>query len=116
MKRRKLAHGFQVKWEYKEGKLQPAPAPALPFTSIHATDLGASPWHNVALVDVERDMVVLAASVLPHPWNEGNVESSLRVRDWGGPGWYATYRRAGRKFELQSVAADKWVFKGGTTA
>jgi len=102
-------------WRYAGDKLVgPSPVPPVPsVTSIHAGEFGAGPLHRVAQVDQERSVVTLGLDRLPHPWHEDTFERSFMVRDWQGAGWYAVYRRQGRRFELDRVWADSWAWQAG---
>lgn len=100
-------------WEYDEESQSlrgPAPAPPLPpVTSIHAGELGALPEHDVAEVDQELRVVVLGRGFVPHPWHEDRVEHPFHLHGWEKRmGWYARYRRRGRRFYLTHVWADGW--------
>ena len=100
-------------WLYNAstGKLEgPEPVPAVPpVTSIHGGELGATADHDVAEVDQELRVVALGKGFVPHPWHEDRVERPFHLSGWEkGMGWYARFRRCGRRFELTHVWADGW--------
>lgn len=99
-------------WVYESGGTLsgPDPVPAVPpITSIHAGELGASAEHDVAEVDQELRIVALGTGFVPHPWHEDRVEKPFSLSGWEkGMGWYARYRRRGRRFYLTHVWADGW--------
>ena len=98
-------------WVYESGALSgPEPVPPVPpITSIHGGELGASAEHDVAEVDQELRVVVLGTGFVPHPWHEDRVEHPFYLSGWSkNLGWYARYRRRGRKFYLTHVWADSW--------
>ena len=113
MKHKLPALSAAPSWRYvDETLLGPSPVPPVPaVTSIHAGEFSADPVHRVAQVDQERGVVTLGVDRLPHPWHEEAVDRPFRLASWRGAGWYAVYRRRGRRFELSRVWADGWAWQ-----
>jgi len=95
-------------WQYVDGALQgPSPIPPVPVLSIHGADLCASPHHCVAEVDQELRQVVLGASAA-NAWSDKCAVHRFSLGEWQCAGWYAVYRRRGRRFHLESVHVDRY--------